>query len=244
MITSLWSPCTGPTPALEDWPAVDARALASGEGAQSGLRYYHDDTGLSVGIWAATPFTTHLLPYPVHEFMIVHEGTIVIEDATGAMHRFGPGEAFLIPKGFMCRWRQDDRVLKSFVIYAGPESSIVPDAPLVRVDTKTPLDLLPPLPAELLQSNVPNQDGTTLYSDAEGVLRLGLWQSSALETIELPYPYQEAMFVLTGAMDMQEGTEIVRSGPGEHLFVSDASPVIVRAAEGTHKIFVTLGKAA
>lgn len=244
MISSIWNPGAGTVPALEEWPPVDARALVAGVGAQSGLRVFHDEAGLSVGIWAATPFTTHIMPYPVHEFMIVHEGTIIIEEPSGEAHSFGPGEAFLIPKGFMGRWRQEERVLKTFVIYDGPESSVVAGAPLVRVDTTTPLAALPPHPAELFRGEVPRQTGATLYTDASGLFRLGLWQSTALETVEMPYPYQEAMFVLTGAMELRAGHDVVRAGPGEHLFVSNGSPITARAENGTHKMFVALGKAA
>jgi uncharacterized cupin superfamily protein len=242
MITSLWSPQAGAVPQLEEWPAVDSRALASGEGLQSGIRYFHDEAGLSVGIWAATPFTTHLLPYPVHEFMIVHEGTITIEDEDGIAHSFGPGEAFLIPRGFMGRWRQEDRVLKSFVIFEGTEDTIVPGAKLVRVDPAQPLEPLPALPAQVLASKAPTQSRSTLYTDATGRFRLALWQSDAFETVEVPYPYQEAMFILEGALELVEKDAVAGAKAGEHLFVSDGSPVIARTMGDTRKIFVALDK--
>jgi uncharacterized cupin superfamily protein len=245
VITKFWSPANGAAPQLETWPSVDPRALVAGEGLQFGQRVFHDEDGLSVGLWAAEPFTTHLMPYPVHEFMIVHEGVIMIEDAAGTVHSFGPGDAFFIPKGFLCLWRQDGRVFKTFVIHKGSEGSEVPGAGLIRVDTKTPLSALPPIPEGMLSSaEQPRLEGVTLYTDASGCFRLGLWGSDAFETHAIPYPYQEAMFLLEGGMVWESEGEVAQAGAGEPIFVSDGSVVKISTPDHAHKIFVTFAKPA
>lgn len=161
------------------------------------------------------------------------------------MHSFGPGDAFFIPKGFLCRWRQDSRVFKTFVIYAGPEGSEVHGADLIRVDTTTPLSPLPPIPEGMLSSEEqPQLEGVILYSDASGCFRLGLWSSNAFETHAVPYPYQEAMFLLDGEMVWESEGKVVQAGPGEPIFVSDGSVVRIRTPDHAHKIFVTLAKPA
>lgn len=228
------------SPALEQWDPVDPRAIEHGEGAQSGWRAFHDDDGLSVGLWAATPFTTHLLPYPVHELMIVHEGTITIEDTQGRRECFGPGDVFLIPKSFLGKWIQDGPVLKTFVIFDGGEVSVVPDAPLVRIDPATALERLPALPAEVLASDAPEQHGTVLYRDASDRFRVGIWESGAFATKELSYPYQEAMFVQHGELRIgHAGAETVVEC-GQDVFVAAGDVVALQAAPGTRKVYVTL----
>ncbi|MEQ8602108.1 MAG: cupin domain-containing protein [Marivibrio sp.] len=73
-------------------------------------------TGVRVGAWEAGAYEEAYESYPVDEFMVLIEGTVALDYPDGASQVFGPGAAFLLPKGFRGVWRQEERVVKYFTI--------------------------------------------------------------------------------------------------------------------------------
>ena len=62
--------------------------------------------------------------YPVHEFIHLLEGSIVLT-VEGAEHVFEAGDSFFIPQGLRCSWRQPTALKKCYIVYtpAKPEPS-------------------------------------------------------------------------------------------------------------------------
>lgn len=88
------------------------------EGQPFGLDHAYfsrPEAKLKVGIWRSSAYTEWYDSYPCDEFMVVLEGEVTIEsDSFSAT--YGPGAAFLIPKGFQGYWRQPVAMLKYYAI--------------------------------------------------------------------------------------------------------------------------------
>ena len=72
--------------------------------------------GLEAGVWESEPNLGRWMEWPVHEFMIIVEGEVVmIENDSETV--IGPGESFFIPKGRRCVWNQSSYAKKFFMIF-------------------------------------------------------------------------------------------------------------------------------
>lgn len=65
-----------------------------------------------VGTWACEPYTDEIVDYEYDEFMYMISGTVELIYPDGSSDSFGPGQAFLLPKGFTGIWKQPDTVVK------------------------------------------------------------------------------------------------------------------------------------
>jgi uncharacterized cupin superfamily protein len=70
---------------------------------------------LKVGLWRSSAYTEWYESYPCDEFMVVLEGEVTIE-SDSFCETYGPGAAFLIPKGFQGYWRQPVAMVKYYAI--------------------------------------------------------------------------------------------------------------------------------
>ena len=102
---------------LDEWEQMDYALLVSGEPVQRG-RVYHEnlEQGYMVGVWDCTPFTDRMMPYFIDGYMLSLESelTLIMPDATEV--HIQSGDAFVIPKGFNCQWKQNSFVHKIFMI--------------------------------------------------------------------------------------------------------------------------------
>ena len=98
---------------LEEWEQIDYASLVSGEPIQRG-RVYHEiaEQGYMVGVWDGTQFTDRMMPHAVDEHVLFLRGdlTMIMTDATEVYIQ--SGDAFVIPKGLNCQWKQSGFVLK------------------------------------------------------------------------------------------------------------------------------------
>lgn len=105
---------------LEIWPPMDVSNLVSGEPVQRGHLYDEDESeDYSAGVWDCTAFVDQPGPYPVDEFMLLLEGSVVMAMPDGKEITVSAGEAFVIPKGLDCQWKMPETVRKIFMILDG-----------------------------------------------------------------------------------------------------------------------------
>ncbi len=71
---------------------------------------------LFAGFWESTPGKWQI-SYSEHEFCMLLQGRVVLTAEDGAVERFGPGDAFVIPAGFRGSWETVEPVRKLYVIY-------------------------------------------------------------------------------------------------------------------------------
>lgn len=102
---------------LTVWETLDPADLAAGNPHQSGYMYDEDEArGYSAGVWHCTPFDDAPGPYPVDEYMLLLEGTVVMALPDGSEVRVNAGEAFVLPQGLECQWKMPTDVRKVFMI--------------------------------------------------------------------------------------------------------------------------------
>lgn len=69
-----------------------------------------------MGTWKCDPYTDEIIDYAYDEFMVLLEGRIELIYPDGSRDAFGPGQAFLLPKGFTGTWHQPETVVKFFAM--------------------------------------------------------------------------------------------------------------------------------
>jgi uncharacterized cupin superfamily protein len=76
-------------------------------------------TTARAGVWCADAYAEEIRNYPVDEIMSVVAGVVTITDASGERLVFGPGDTFVMLRGFTGTWAQEGPVTKTFVILGG-----------------------------------------------------------------------------------------------------------------------------
>ena len=79
--------------------------------------YRSEDGRFTVAIWESGPGVLKTDSYPNDEFCHVLEGELVITNASGSTRQFGPGDSFVIPKGWAGTWDMKTRFKKRFVAF-------------------------------------------------------------------------------------------------------------------------------
>lgn len=71
--------------------------------------------GLYCGIWESTPGSWRIT-YDEWEYCRILSGRSVITDESGAEHRIGPGDSFILRPGFRGSWEVIETTRKDYVI--------------------------------------------------------------------------------------------------------------------------------
>lgn len=187
-------------------PAIPAAELTAGTPVQRGIEYFSDPKiGLSAGVWDCTAFTTKMGPYPVSEFMIVLEGGVTMVEADGRETTVVAGEAFIIPKGTVCQWRQTGFMKKYYVIFddtSGADPAKASAQKIMKVDISAARQPSPGPAPELLVGPAPTQTGRNWIEDATGQWTMGVWDSTPYLRKAIPFPRHELMHLLEGSVTL------------------------------------------
>jgi len=106
--------------AVEDRPAPE-RAIGTPPRRLTAERYAAEDGAVSIGDWACEPGAWRIRFHSGrHEFFHVLEGRIRITDEQGVAREFGPGEACVIPAGFVGVFEVLEAVKKRYVMIDRP----------------------------------------------------------------------------------------------------------------------------
>jgi uncharacterized cupin superfamily protein len=122
------------TPALVDFsdplptPTTDRptpeRAIGKPPLRTTWEAYTNADKGLSIGEWACEPGIWKIAFHAQrHEFFHILEGRLRIVADTGEVRDFGPGDACVIPAGFIGRFEVLETVRKRYVMIDAPTAS-------------------------------------------------------------------------------------------------------------------------
>ena len=105
---------------LTEWEKLDPATLASGEPVQRGHFYgLNEESGYSMGVWDCTAFDDAPGPYPVDEYMVLLEGSVIMAQLDGTETVINAGDAFVLPRGLDCQWKMPGYVRKIFMIVEG-----------------------------------------------------------------------------------------------------------------------------
>ena len=184
-------PCDPGTP-LEAWPDFPESEVCSGTRASIGHRWIEDAAqNLVIGMWEAEPNLGRWMNWPVHEFMVILEGEVVMVEE-GCETVIGPGECFVIPKGRRCIWNQAVYAKKVMVLF-DPPSPPDPMHPILKI-----------VPAAL--PDPPPDGAVPLFRDPSGRLAVS-WVDIAGQGVQLPaHPCHEVLHIVAGRLAVTDDT--------------------------------------
>jgi len=207
---------------LEEWEQMDYATLVSGEPVQRG-HLYHEvaDQGYMAGVWDCTAFTDQMMPYPVDEYMLLLKGSVIMALPDGTEITIKAGEAFVIPKGFVCQWKQPELVLKYFMILDGP----TPEAENVSLQRITVPDLAGPT-AEITTRR-------TDFLNAAGTMRVELVTCGATQCPPMPATGHQLISVLEGTLTLHDGEESYNFAKDETAYLHQGDSAGWTTSKGT-----------
>ncbi len=199
---------------LEPFPDFPETEISSGARDNRG-HLWLDDTaaGLEAGVWESEPNLGRWMEWPVHEFMIIVEGEVVMieEDRETVV---GPGESFLIPKGRRCVWNQSSYAKKFFMIF-DDKSALSADGapPILKLD--------------------PDLGAHKYFEDASGQLTIDVRELTARRRDQTPSSSHQLTHVLEGHLDVTDDAGRTHAFAAGDTFFVPIGAVISSESEGT-----------
>lgn len=93
-----------------------AERIRAGSGAARVWNAFSDASGrLHCGHWSAEPGEV-AVRYTETELCVLLSGRVRLTAADGTVQEFGPGDAFVIPSGFVGNWQTVEAVTKIYAI--------------------------------------------------------------------------------------------------------------------------------
>ncbi|MCC7252418.1 cupin domain-containing protein [Hyphomicrobium sp.] len=227
---------------LEDWGPMPKDDLIAGTGQQYG-HLWLDDTasGLMVGVWACSPMTGRMGPWSTNEVMILLEGAVTIDHADGSRLDVTAGEAFFIPKGTVCSWRQEGDLRKFFVIHSDSSGYVPENTGALRarkIDPAAPLMPAEGPDAALLQGPPPTCREAIAFTYLTGQLTAGVWSATPYRRTAQPFSRHELMHILEGTVTLDDGAGRTETfAQGETCFVPKGASVGWSSATPVKKLF-------
>jgi uncharacterized cupin superfamily protein len=213
---------------------------------QRGHNYFTDPSGaLTAGVWTCTPMTTRLAPYPVNEFMLVLEGSVSIVDERGRVETMKAGDAFVIPKGLVCRWKQVEPIRKFYVIFDDPSGLAAADPSSLKVIRPEPHGppgvgmepMVLPDPS-VFNGDVPTQHVHNYWSDVTSQLRVGVWDCTPMDRKPVRFGRNELMCLLEGSVTITDGEgRAERFVAGESFFIPKGMMMAWKSTEYVRKFY-------
>lgn len=211
---------------LEEWEPMDCASLVSGTPVQRGHLYHEiEEQGYMVGTWDCTAFTDQMMPYAVDEFMLFLEGDLTMVLPDGEEIKIRAGDAFVIPKGFECQWKQTGYVHKIFMILDGA----VPEADNLSLRRITLPDLTEPTCNGVSISR-------TDFLNAAGNMRVAVKAFGAVSQTQRLCTRHELITVLEGALQLHDGETLHDFGKGDTVYLHQGDLVGWKTIEGTRLI--------
>jgi len=178
------------TAKLEIAPSVQPTQLA----LKAQYSDFKDETlGLYIGFCDTIDIIETALPSTYNEFMIIIDGRVEIKNnKTGDIETIMSGESFVIPQGVNCQWRQQGYLRKFYVIYEPQEILANPvTEQVVFIDENSDISW---------KETSSGQRKKILYRSNNQRFTVGVWQSNALTTNLIDFPYHEFIFIHKGSL--------------------------------------------
>lgn len=195
---------------LEDWGPMPSEDLIAGKGQQFGHLWLDDAaSGLMVGVWSCSPMTGKMGPWSTNEMMVLIEGAVTIVHADGSILDVSAGEAFFIPKGTICSWRQEADLRKFFVIHSDSSGLAAADPTKLKarkIDSAAPLVATDGPDAALLSGPAPDCRENVAFTDLTSQLTAGIWAATPYRRAAVPAPRHELMHIIEGEATLIDGT--------------------------------------
>lgn len=228
-----------PALALQPWPDFPESEISSGARGSNGHWLYEDTTAnLRIGVWEAEANLGRWVDWPVHEFMVILEGEVVmVEHDTETVIR--AGECFYIPKGRRCIWNQAGYARKIMVLFDdAPGQPGDGSQPIRKVEPSMPLAPIAPPDPDILHTAQPAQHAAECFRDSSGQFRVGIWQSTPYGRNSVAPGRTEVMVLLDGHITLTapDGTAL-SFGPGDSLLVPQGAANAWDSVDTVRKVY-------
>ena len=100
------------------WEDIPTEPGDTNEPGSEVVSFRSSDEAFSFGLWRRVPETGPMEP-PYHEIAVLIEGEVELIEEDGTVHRAGPGDVLITPKGSKCTWRALTPVKKFWAVYHG-----------------------------------------------------------------------------------------------------------------------------
>jgi hypothetical protein len=102
--------------------------VVPGDGAFDGsytslIGYRSEDRKFTVALWESGPGVLKTDAYPHDEYCLVLAGHLIVTNRSGRREEFGPGDTFVIPKGWAGTWNMTTRFKKQYVAFEEVQES-------------------------------------------------------------------------------------------------------------------------
>lgn len=190
--------------------------------------YYEDEAlGLTVGVWTTTSMQEAFGPYPGDEFMCILEGQVAIVGEDGTDKLIKKGETFCVKNGAAVSWKQVGFLRKFFIAYAPPEQNKPKTSSLETGVFKlkeenlsaklTALDSVFPFE---IDGTLPTQKDAPIFMNENENMHVGMWESTAFESLMKPFPCNEFVQLLDGEITITEQSGTRHTfGSGDVFFI-------------------------
>ena len=210
-----FDPAGPPGKGLEPINEITADMVEEGSPSELCHNYYTSPSGLlSAGVWKCTAHTLKFGRYPVDEFMLVLDGSVTIVHEDGFEDTFRAGDAFVIPKGLPCQWKQSESIRKIYVILADPSVELPAEpvsARAIRLSPNEGLEELELSNPENFEGGTPTQRDCTAFEDATGRFSAGTWTCSPMRRKAQRFGRIELMCLLEGGMTLTDDAGVEHS---------------------------------
>jgi uncharacterized cupin superfamily protein len=211
---------------LEEWEQMNYDSLVSGQPVQHGHLYHEiSKQGYMVGIWDCTAFTDQMMPYTVDEYMFFLEGELTMLLPNGTEIEIKAGDAFIIPKGFECQWKQTGFVRKIFMILDGE----VPNAGNASLKRITVPNLSQPDSVDVTMSR---RD----FLNAAGNMCVEIQGHGAVVQMGRTSGANELITILEGSLQLYDGEKAHVFNTGDTAYLLQGDVVDWKTNAGTRLI--------
>lgn len=101
------------------WSEIPTEADDPSPPGEEVVSFRSGDGRFAFGLWRRDPETGPMTP-PYHEIAVIIDGEVEILEEDGTVHRAGPGDVLITPKGSRATWKALSPVKKFWVIDQEP----------------------------------------------------------------------------------------------------------------------------
>jgi hypothetical protein len=100
-----------------DWEEIPTAAGDPNPPGEETVSFRAGDARFSFGLWRRVPETGPMVLDAYHEIAVIIEGEVEVTGEDGTVHRVGPGDVLITPKGTKATWKALSPVKKFWAIY-------------------------------------------------------------------------------------------------------------------------------
>jgi len=187
--------------------------------------------GFAAGFWERDP-DSWSFERPHGEVAFILSGAAEIETPSGDVHRLGPGDVLVTPRGSKGTWRISQTIVKFWTTF--DTDQVDPTVRVIRADEPIAWTEIPTSDDD---PKAPGEEWVA-YRSADGMYVAGFWRRVA-ETGPMEVPYDELAILIEGEVDVEgRDGDAVSAGRGDVIVTPSGFSGTWRAHSDVRKFWV------